>query len=132
MGITSKPLHLQIHHSLYHAQQAQWDAMTAQGHTIEVLEGDGPDIYLAPYAMRMTTDILVQLPTALYLMIKGARALRHSPHSKDTEGWKKGKTHAKGTKARTRQDATKQVTSTSGTEPLVKTEDTGTGDTISG
>lgn len=101
MGV-SKPLHIQIAKELYESQRGQWDALAEQGHQIQVVI-DTPDLYLAPYAMRLTADMLVQLPKGVEVMIKGARALRYSPHGKDSEGWKKGgkkgvQTKGKGTR----------------------------------
>lgn len=124
MGRTSKPLHIQLADVLYQANKIQWDEMTEQGHTIEIIPEPAPDIYLAPYAMRMTADMLAQLPTAISLAVKGARALRYAP--KVTTEWK-GKASGKNKKARTRKNAAKQVEVVDRAESSNETEDTRVG-----
>lgn len=114
MGTTSKPLHIQISKDLYDANMEQWTEMSSQGHVIEVLGGTAPDIYLAPYAMRMTGNMLTNLPTALELAIKGARALRYSPASPE---WKKGKSSAKGKSKGKRKHTTRQAETDDRGEP---------------
>jgi hypothetical protein len=97
MGNTSKPLYIQVSADIYKTSEQMWAELTEQGHTIQVLqyESSTPDIILAPNAMRMTSDMLVSMPAALGLVIKGARALRYAPHGKPPT---KGKASAKGKK----------------------------------
>lgn len=112
MGKTSKPTHIQMSESLYECNKEQWEEMRAQGHSIEIIErcmeGPMPDLLIAPFAMRMTTDMLQQLPAALRLAIQGARALRYAPHGvtlkKGTKGVKTTKPH-KGRNAKVKTEA---------------------------
>ena len=106
MGKSSKPLIIHIPKELHDATPEQWGIFIEQGYDIVVLEGDLPDLYLAPYAMRMTADMLQQLPAALRLAIQGARALRYAPHGV-TLG--KGKKGVKTTKPRSRKNPAKQA-----------------------
>ena len=64
--------------------------------------------------MRLTVDMLTQLPAALDLAIKGARALRYAPHGITI---KKGTPSAKGTKAPTKRKSTRQTEVATGGEP---------------
>ena len=91
--------------------------MTEQGHIIQILLQSTPDLYLAPYAMRMTGDMLQQLPAALDLAIKGARELRYGPTSKETSSWKGAKKNAQAKGARKRKNTTKQVEAVDTGEP---------------
>lgn len=106
MGKSSKPLIIQIDKSLHDATPEQWGLFIEQGYGITVLDGEPPDLILAPYAMRMTADMLLQLPAALRLAIQGARALRYAPHGVVIGKGKKG---VKTTKPRKRKNATKQT-----------------------
>lgn len=101
MGNTSKPLFIQLSADVYMANQPMWDELRAQGHRLQQLsyEDETPDMVLAPYAMRMTADMLVALPAALTLAIKGARALRYAPAGV-TIGKGKGNVKAKKPRAR--------------------------------
>lgn len=117
MGKSSKPLHIVIHQSLYDAAPEHWETLLAQGFTIEKLDGTEPDLILAPYAMRMTADMVQQLPTAFELAVKGARALRYAPVSTDSATWKKGKPkRASNTKRSKRKDTTQQTEAAPGGE----------------
>lgn len=90
MGTTPKPLHIQVHPSIVLADPDLWVILEQQGHHIQQLPlEDEPDILLAPYAMRMTGDMLKELPKAFELAVKGARALRYGPTG--SGDWKKGK-----------------------------------------
>ena len=91
MGKSSKPLRIQLDKPLYESNITHWVELAAQGYTIEVLDGDPPDLYLASYAMRLTSDMLNQLPSAFDLAVKGARALRYTPIAKHAGAWKGGK-----------------------------------------
>ena len=117
MGLSSKPLTIHISYDLYASHQLKWDILREQGFDIQVCGEQVIDIYLAPYAMRMTVDMLTQLPAALDLAIKGARALRYAPHGVTI---KKGSPSAKGTKAPTKRKSTKQAEVVAGGEPPVE------------
>ena len=109
MGLSSKPLYIQVELSLFNSNIEKWVGFINQGHFIEVINEYGesssppiaidqvvmphgkPDIYLAPHAMRMTADMLKQLPSALDLAITGARTLRYGPTTKDPTAWKGAK-----------------------------------------
>ena len=123
MGTTSKPLHIAVEQSVYAANELGWLSLREQGHTIEVISTPPPDLYLAPYAMRLTPDMLLQLPTAFTLAMKGARALRHGPKGEIT---KRG-THAQEKKPRQRKHTTLKVKATPTGELPIETTDTGTG-----
>jgi hypothetical protein len=84
MGTSSKPLHFLVHPSI--AGYERFALLESQGHKVDFLNDRGADLILAPNAMRMTTDILDNLPQALDLAIKGARLLKHGPAGT----WKKG------------------------------------------
>jgi hypothetical protein len=84
MGTSSKPLHFLVHPSI--AGYERFALLESQGHRVDFLNDSGADLILAPNAMRMTTDILDNLPQALDLAIKGARLLKHGPAGT----WKKG------------------------------------------
>lgn len=105
MGATNKPLHIYIDNTIYECNKEAWDALAAQAHTITIISGELPDIYLAPYAQRMTADMLLAMPAALQLAIKGARALRYAPHGKPPV---KGKTKS-ATKAKPHKGCNAQV-----------------------
>lgn len=109
MGSTSKPVHIQLNKELHDANPTYWQTLAEQGHTIEVLVATPPDIYIAPYAMRLTADMLAQLPKGFELAIKGARALRYSPEGKDAEGWKKGGKGVQGKVKGKRKNTTKSA-----------------------
>ena len=117
MGLSSKPLTIHISHDLYASHQLKWDTLREQGFDIQVCGEQVIDLYLAPYAMRLTVDMLTQLPAALDLAIKGARALRYAPHGVTI---KKGSPSAKGTKALTKRKSTKQAQAIAGGEPPVE------------
>lgn len=102
MGATSKPLTIVIDRSVYDANELGWMSLQEQGHQISVLLQPLGDIVLAPYAMRMTGDMLIQLPAAFTLAVKGARELRYSPTTKGGTTWK-GK-HAQAKKPRQGRD----------------------------
>lgn len=89
MGKTSKPLHIHVASELYNVNPIPWDALLEQGFVIDLIgNGEPPDIYLAPYAMRMTSTMLAEMPAALNLAIKGARVLRYGPTGILTKGKK--------------------------------------------
>lgn len=117
MGSTPKPLHIQISKELYETQREQWDTLVQQGHVIQVVLEPIPDLYLAPYAMRVTADMLTQLPKGVELLIKGARALRYGPHGKDPEGWKKGGKRVSNTTKGKRKNSKKQTETTDDAQP---------------
>lgn len=106
MGKSSKPLTIFVDASLYEVYKDGWIALSDQGYTIRLIEGELPDLYLAPYAMRMTADMLTQLPMAFTLAVKGARALRYAPHGVTI---KKGTSNAKAKGAPKRKHTAKQV-----------------------
>jgi hypothetical protein len=88
------------------------------------MQGEQPNLYLAPYAHRMTVDMLTQLPTALTLAITGARALCYPPKG---EMPKKGiRVQTKGTRARENVKV-KSKTIVGGEHPI-ETPDTGLGE----
>ena len=107
MGLSSKPLHIQVDRSLYQANEPLWLKLLEQGFIIQTIEIDGhPDIYLSPHAMRMTVDMLKQLPSALDLAITGARILRYGPTAKDPTAWKGAKkSHVKAKSPRPRKNS---------------------------
>lgn len=125
MGTSSKPLHILIDQSLYDANELGWMSLRDQGHTIDIISIPVPDIYLAPHAMRMTPDMLLQLPTAFTLAMKGARELRYGPTMKGASTWKNK--NAQGKKTRTRKNSTVKVESTVGGEHPPTTQDSGVG-----
>lgn len=131
MGKTSKPLHIQVAEVLYNADPTKWATLAEQGHIIEVIEqcmeGPMPNILAAPYAMRLTSDMLAQLPSAFDLAIKGARALIYAPKAKEATAWK-GKKDAKGTKARQRGHTKKQAEVVDTGEPTATPAGHGTGE----
>ena len=129
MGQTQKPLHIVLDKSLYDISEEQWVSMRAQGHTIEVITGVIPDLYIAQHAMRLTANMLQQLPSAFALAMAGARALRYAPVAKDPTAWKGGKKNAKAKGTHKRTHATKQTKATDTGEPPATTEDQGTGGT---
>ena len=90
VGKSSKPLIIQIDKSLHDATPDQWGIFIEQGYDIQIIDDNIPDLYLAPYAMRMTSDMLQQLPAALKLAIQGARTLRYAPHGVVIGKGKKG------------------------------------------
>lgn len=126
MGQTQKPLHIVIDKSLYDINEEQWVSLRAQGHTIEIITGIIPDLYLAKHAMRMTVDMLLQLPSSFTLAIAGARALRYPPTAKDTAAWKGGK-GAKGKGSYRRKDTAIKVEVINPREPPTQAENQGTG-----
>lgn len=89
MGKTSKPVLLLVDQAILDADPEKWKELMDQGHQIEVLKVEGPPIVVAPYAMRMTVAMMKDLPKAIDLLIKGARALQHSPQG--GAEWMKGK-----------------------------------------
>ena len=105
MGISSKPLAIMIDRSVYDANELGWLSLQEQGHQISVLLQPLGDIVLAPYAMRMTGDMLVQLPSAFTLAVKGARELRYGSTTKGSTTWK-GAKGAHDQKARARKNST--------------------------
>ena len=127
MGKSSKPLTIMLSEDLYESHRTKWDELESQGYTILMDSPDYPDIYLAPYAMRMTADMLTQLPAALDLAIKGARALRYPP--KGATEWK----GAKGVKAkvtRKRANAEIQAEAVTDGESILATTDQGTSGSV--
>ena len=80
MGKSSKPLVIHIAKELYDTNTEQWNILRDQGFDIQIIGEHIIDLYFAPYAMRMTSDMMINLPTAIDLAIKGARALRYAPH----------------------------------------------------
>jgi hypothetical protein len=78
-----------VDQAILDAAPEQWKVLAEQGHTIEPLVNDSNLLIVAPYAMRMTAAMVKDLPKAIELLIKGARALQHSPAG--GEGWTKGK-----------------------------------------
>ena len=127
MGQTQKPLHIVLDKSLYDISEEQWVSMRAQGHTIEVITGVIPDLYIAQHAMRLTANMLQQLPSAFALAMAGARALRYAPVAKDPAAWKGGKKNAqnKGTPKRKNIKVKAKVTNIG--EPTAQAKDSGTG-----
>jgi len=93
VGKSSKPLTIHVDQALHTGAREQFDSLEAKGHTITVIGQEAPpDIVVAPYAFRLTADMLKQLPTqALDLVIKGVRALRYAPRSEHGTEWKTGK-----------------------------------------
>lgn len=89
-----------------------------QGYGIQVLEGEQPDLILAPFAQRMTGDMLLQLPAALRLAIQGARALRYAPHGVILGKGKKG---VQGKKTYKRKNPKVQTEAAGGGQPPVDT-----------
>jgi hypothetical protein len=94
VGKTSKPVHLLVDQAILDAAPEQWQVLKDQGHLIDNLsialrDIEGVPIIVAPTAMRMTAAMVTDLPKAIELLIKGARALQHSPAG--GEGWTKGK-----------------------------------------
>lgn len=120
MGKTPKPLHMQVAASLVNTHGSVWEKLQEQGHTVETLAEPGPDLIIGPYAMRVTSDMLDELPTTLDLLIKGARALRYAPHAKEKGAWNKGKPNAKAKKAHKGKNTTKQVEAASTGEPTTQ------------
>ena len=116
MGKSSRPLAIHVTHSLYSIASELMDNFVAQGYTIVIIpEGTEPDLFLAPYAMRMTTDMLTAMPSALSLAIKGARELRYAPHG---TGAVKGKPKvAKDKKPRKGKNSTLKVKAGDGGTP---------------
>lgn len=107
MGKSSKPLNIHLDKSLYDTDKLAWDALAEQGFVLTIVEGEVVDIYFAPHAMRMTSHMLMNMPSARDLAIKGARALRYAPHgTTPTKGKAK---NAQAKKPRARKDSTKQV-----------------------
>jgi hypothetical protein len=96
MGNTIKPLFFQVSPDIYNADEQMWIDLMQRGHSVQILqyEEHTPDLILAPYAMRMTSDMLKNMPTALLLAIKGARALRYAPQGAEPKGKKSAKTKA--------------------------------------
>lgn len=64
---------------------------------------------MAPYAMRMTADMLTNMPAALKLAIAGARALRYAPHGTTPT---KGKTKSAQAKKPNKRKHTEEQTKT--------------------
>lgn len=128
MGKSSKPLHIQLDKTLYEANITHWVELAAQGYTIEVMDGTPPDLYLGFYAMRMTGDMLKQLPSAFDLAVKGARALRYAPVAKDEGAWKGAKKSAKGKGTHTRKNSKVKVEAADSRESVTEAKDTGTGE----
>lgn len=89
MGKTSKPTYLCVDQVVLDAAPEQWKALTEQGHEVRPLICDGPHIFVGPQCMRMTAAMVTDLPKAIELLIKGARALQHSPQG--GAEWMKGK-----------------------------------------
>lgn len=118
MGKSSKPLNIHVDTTLYEAHQAHWDTLTTQGYIITVISGERPDLYLAPYAMRMTADMLTQLPSTFKLAVAGARELRYAPKVAGAS-WKGGK-GAKVKKARARKNSAVATETPSIGEPTVE------------
>ena len=83
--------------------------MIGQGFDIQLLPATPPDIIIAPYAMRMTTDMLAAMPSALKLAITGARNLRYAPHG---TGAVKGKSKGVQNKATRKRKDDSQSTQT--------------------
>lgn len=132
MGKSSKPLNIHLDKSLYDTDKLAWDALAEQGFVLTIVEGEVVDIYFAPHAMRMTSHMLMNMPSARDLAIKGARALRYAPHgTTPTKGKTKGATKAKphkGRNAKVKAEVVDTPTATSSTgEPAVTTEDSRTG-----
>jgi hypothetical protein len=126
LGKSSKPLTIHIDKSLYDANELVWIGLREQGHDIVVVDGGLPDLYLAPYAHRMTADMLLQLPSSFTLAVTGARALRYAPTAKDPTAWKGAKgAKAKGT--RTRKNSTIKTETINNGEPPTQAENKGTG-----
>ena len=109
MGKTSKALHIVLDQSLYDAIKDEWVALQEQGHNIEVVTGTIPDLYIAPFACRMTADMLTAMPSALKLAITGARNLRYAPHG---TGAVKGKSKGVQNKATRKRKDDSQSTQT--------------------
>lgn len=129
MGKTSKPLTITVDKSLYDCDLEAWNKMEEQGFTIVTIQEKLPDLYIAPYAMRMTRDMMTNLPTALDLAIKGARALRYAPHGAML---KEGSKHVKAKKPRARKNSKVTVEDGADRNSQVEGQDTGVGgDTIS-
>lgn len=117
-----------VSEDLYEVYKTKWDELQAQGYSILLDSPTYPDLYLAPYAMRMTGDMLIQLPAALDLAIKGARELRYGPTGKDSSNWKGAKKHAqtKGTRKRKNTKVKVEAVDT-GEPPPTQTAPTGVG-----
>lgn len=127
LGKTSKPLTIHIDATLYTGNELSWDALRDQGHDIGIIKDNIPDLYLAPYAMRMTPDMLLQLPSAFTLAMAGARALRYGPTAKDTGAWKGAKKSAKGKGTHKRKNTKVKIEASNTGEPTAQGEDQGTG-----
>lgn len=135
-------------HTLFSTNQEQWVTLIQQGHCIDIIDEHGevtsppiaieqslipkgvPDLYLAPYAMRMTPDMLTQLPTAFTLAIRGARDLRYGPTIKKGDPKWKGAKGAQGKKTRTRKNSAVKAEDTVGGEPLTASTSEGVGGAV--
>ncbi len=118
MGLSSKPLTIIIDETLYQANVEYWTTLMNQGFIITREDKrEIVDLILAPYAMRFTADMLTQLPAALDLAIKGARALRYAPHGVTI---KKGVSNAKASKPRKGKHAAIKTEAVTGGEPPVE------------
>lgn len=127
MGKSSKPLHIQVEPSLLDSHKELFDGLDGQGFIITSSQYEAdetPDIYLAPYAMRMTSDMLTQMPSALDLAIKGARTLRYGPAGTLTKS-KKGVKGAQNKTTRSRKNGTLKVEVVDGAQQTLGITGTG-------
>ena len=118
MGKTSKPLTIQVAQELLESHKELLSRLLEQGFNIATLPTEPVvDIILAPNAMRMTSDMLTQMPAALDLAIKGARTLRYGPTGVLTK--KKGVKNVQNKTTRSRKNSAIKTEITDGAQQTI-------------